>query len=142
MTEPIPLRVAERAATRYVEDENGCYLSTYSTGSHRYAQVGWQSNGRVQMTTAHRAAWVHYTGEQPGEMTVDHLDHCNRKCVRFEHLRLLTNSENGRRNRRGLDYPRDWTCVANHGVPRNRWGKCPECVKGYQAAYRARRSKP
>ena len=39
----IPSRVAERAATRYVEDENGCFISTYSTASHGYAQIGWKS---------------------------------------------------------------------------------------------------
>lgn len=138
MTPPIPARVAERAATAFTVNADGCHISTYSTGSHRYAQIGWSENGVTHMTTAHRAAWVHHTGEQPGERTVDHRDHCDRRCVRKDHLRLLTNEENGRRNRRGLDYPLDWTCPRNHGVARNRWGKCPECVEFHRQAYLAR----
>lgn len=139
MTSDIPQRVAERAATSFIENEAGCYISTYSTGSHRYAQIGWSENGKTQMTTAHRAAWVHHTGSQPGEQTVDHVEHCDRRCVRQDHLRLLSNAQNGRRNRRGLEYPLDWTCSRNHGVPRNRWGKCPECVNLHRRAYVERR---
>ena len=102
----IPPRVAERAATHYVEDENGCFISTYSTASHGYAQIGWSKPGtrRSIMTLCHRAAWVYYHGAQiPEGMTIDHLCH-NRRCVNPEHHRLLSNFENARRTA-GRDWP-------------------------------------
>ena len=132
MTEPIPLRVAERAATRYLENEAGCWISTYSVASHGYAQVGWQTDGKVQMTTAHRAAWVFYTGKQP-EGTVDHHDHCDRRCVRPDHLRDISNWENARRNRPDAQASLA-TCLNGHDAPvlekmRNgkAWRTCSQC---------------
>lgn len=83
----IPDRVAARAATKYVEDERGCWISTYSVASHGYAQIGWQDPGYRQVVTAHRAAWVYHNGRQiPEGNTVDHL--CKeRRCVNPGHLR-------------------------------------------------------
>ena len=126
-------RVAERAATRYVEDENGCFISTYSTASHGYAQIGWQEPGinRSVMTLCHRAAWVHYHGAQiPDGMTIDHLCH-NRRCVNPSHLRLLSNFENARRTSN-----RDWPigqCINGHSNDhlievKGRWC-CSICMK-------------
>lgn len=128
MTDPIPERVAERAATRYRLVESGCHISTYSVGSHGYAQIGWKADRRVQMTTAHRAAWVHANGRQPAA-TIDHLPTCDRRCVRASHLRELSNAENGRRNGADRDYPLGWTCRRNHGVERDANGRCPECKR-------------
>ena len=149
MTRPIPERVAQRAATRYVEDENGCYISTYSTASHGYAQIGWNEDGKVQMTTAHRAAWVYYTGKQPGG-TIDHFDHCNPRCVRGSHLRDISNFENARRNR--PDASADLaTCLNGHEAPiveRKRkgrngtiriWRTCIECERNRTRRYRSRK---
>ena len=132
MTGPIPERVAARAATRYDENENGCWISRYSVASHGYAQIGWQQDGKVQMTTAHRAAWVHYAGRQPNG-TVDHFDHCDRRCVRPDHLRDIPSWDNARKNRPGASVPRS-TCVNGHDAPileRMRGGKvwrtCSQC---------------
>lgn len=132
---PIPARAAERAATRWELDPmTGCWISTYSVASHGYAQVGWSiGSGRHAMTTAHRAAWTHWNGPIPDGMTIDHL--CKtRRCVRRDHLRMLTNFENARRT-----FGRDWPlglCINGHpsiGEPRN----CPSCVanrsKGWMA---------
>lgn len=102
----IPPRVAERAATHYVEDAHGCHISTYSVASHGYAQIGWQEaeDHRTVMTLCHRAAWVYFHGTQiPDGMTIDHLCH-NRQCVNPDHLRLLSNFENARRTS-GRDWP-------------------------------------
>lgn len=129
---PIPNRVAQRAATRFVVSGE-CWLSTYSTGSHGYSQVGWSDEGVTTMTTAHRAAWVHHSGRQLslGE-TVDHLCE-NRRCVRPEHLRALPNLENARRT-----FGRDWpvgTCRHGHG-PEHWRPKGPTRAKGFCHACR------
>lgn len=92
----IPARVAQRAAAAYALDEHGCHISTYSVGSHGYAQIGWHAAGdKRRGTTAHRAAWTAAHGPIPEGMTVDHLCRVKR-CVRVEHLRLLTNLENAK----------------------------------------------
>ncbi len=102
MSIEIPARVAARAASRFVTDGE-CWVSTYSVGSHGYAQIGWRDNDANRVTTAHRAAWTHYRGAIPADMTVDHV--CKtRRCVRPSHLRLMTNFENGRRTS-GRDWP-------------------------------------
>lgn len=96
----IPKAAARRALERCTPGPSGCLISSYSTGSHGYAQIGWRlSNGKNRMTTAHRAAWVAHTGEQiPDGMTVDHVCHV-RRCVNPAHLRLLSNLANARDNR-------------------------------------------
>jgi hypothetical protein len=137
----IPDRVARRAATAYVV-VGECWVSTYSVGSHGYAQIGWDvGEGRRRATTAHRAAWVHFTGAQiPTGMTVDHL--CKtRKCVNPAHLRVLTNFENARRTA-GRDWPVG-ECV--HGHPNtgltHRGSKlvCATCSAEWERRYRAKR---
>lgn len=136
----IPDRVAERAATRYVEDENGCHVSTYSVASHGYAQIGWQQQGGRWVVVAHRASWVYAHGTQiPEGMTIDHL--CkNRRCVNPEHLRLLSNFENARRTS-GDDWP---IGECKHGHPNKflrRSGQkwvCAKCFRKWQRDYQAR----
>lgn len=138
----IPLRAAARAAAKYVvEPDTGCWESTYSVGSHGYAQIGWDDGGTRRCTTAHRAAWVHWHGTQiPDGMTVDHV--CkNRRCVNPEHLRALSNFENARRTA-----GRDWTvgqCLHGHPNDRlvRRGGKvmCRDCAAQWQRRYRARK---
>ena len=132
MTEPIPMYVAQRAATRYQENESGCWISTYSVASHGYAQIGWQSGKKTQMTTAHRAAWVYHTGEQPVG-TIDHYDHCDRRCVNPGHLRDISNWENARRNRANADTSLA-TCLNGHDAPiiekmrkGKVWRTCSQC---------------
>jgi len=108
----IPERVAERAFTHWELSPTGCYISTYSTASHGYAQVGWQDGDFRTCVTAHRAAWVHVHGQIPIDMTVDHKPTCDKRCVNVEHLRLLTNFENARRSNN-----RDWPigeCANGH----------------------------
>ena len=138
----IPERVAERAATKYVEDEEGCWISTYSTASHGYAQIGWQNGGYKQVVTAHRASWVYHTGEQiPEGMTIDHT--CkNRPCINPDHLRMTTNFENARRT-----FGRDWKlgeCANGHPNSELYWDgsryRCGPCTRATQARYRQRHS--
>lgn len=105
----IPEAVAARAATAYVEelrrpDLGACWISTYSTQSAGYAQVGWKDGAKVRNTTAHRAAWQHYNGPIPQGMTIDHVCHV-RPCVNPWHLRLMAHALNS------ADQPQIKTCV-------------------------------
>ena len=138
----IPERVAARAATRFVVDERGCHISTYSVASHGYAQIGWADGDYRQVVTAHRAAWVHVNGQIPEGMTVDHL--CKgRRCVNVDHLRLLSNYENARRTS-GRDWPLG-ECVNGHSndhlflADGGRKVRCRICVQETQRRYRQKR---
>lgn len=130
---PIPNRVAERAATRFVVSGEH-HISTYSVASHGYAQIGWFDGEKMRGTTAHRAAWAHYHGD-PGEMTVDHRNWCGeRACVKEEHLRALSNLENARRTE-----GRDWElgrCANGHDHATQWRAKGPTRKKGYCHACR------
>lgn len=152
---PVPPRVAERAYTRRVVDDDGCWISTYSVASHGYAQIGWTipvaergpDDPRSHMVLAHRAAWSHLYGQVPLGMTLDHL--CKqRRCVNPEHMRLLPNYENARRTK-GRDWPLGY-CVHGHdsshlievGRKANRSGVakiCGACQTARQAEYRDRK---
>lgn len=128
----IPSRVAQRAYSRWVLDDSGCYISTQSVlqGS-QYCQIGWSENGTCHGTTAHRAAWVHIHGQIEDDLTIDHLPTCDRRCVNVKHMRLLPLFENGRRGRR------DWPlgeCVNGHSndnlIPmKGGYRACGECAK-------------
>ena len=139
MNHPIPARVAARAATNW-SARGDCRISTYSTGNHGYAQIGWQEEGKAYMTTAHRAAWTYANGPIPDGATVDHV--CKeRRCVNPDHLRILSNYENSRRT-----FGRDWPvgeCANGHPnsqsylQPSGR-RRCRPCNQAAQARYRAR----
>lgn len=132
--------MCERALANANQVEAGCLISTYSVASHGYAQIGWWEGGRSRMTTAHRAAWTAVYGAIPEGMTVDHL--CKvRRCINPEHLRLLSNVENARRNQ-GADYPIGLACRKGHPssarvrvarrtkAGERRWGfTCGMCVQ-------------
>lgn len=93
-----PSRVMKRVLEKVVVGDSGCHLSTYSTGSHGYAQVGWQEpDGRMVAELCHRVVWCWTYGDIPDSMTVDHICHV-RQCVNPEHLRLLSNVKNASDN--------------------------------------------
>lgn len=136
----IPRHVALRAFIKFVPDENGCHVSTYSTASHGYAQIGWHEDSRVLGTTAHRAAWVAAHGQIPAGMTVDH--ECrNKRCVNPAHLRLLTNFENARRSL--YDWPVG-TCRNGHPqselVQIGGRRRCRPCTREAQRRYRRKKA--
>lgn len=110
---PVPERVALRAYERVDKQLDGCWISRYSTASHGYSQIGWQTNASRHVVLGHRAAWVHVHGQVPLGMTLDHL--CKeRRCVNPEHLRMLPNFENARR----ID-GKDWgmgACANGHSA--------------------------
>lgn len=134
-----PQRVVDRLLANVAVDPNGCHVSRYSRGSHGYSQIGWNESGKVHMRLGHRVAWEATHGPIPEGMTIDHLCR-NKPCVNVAHLRLLTNSENGRRNWR--DFPLGQICVRGHTGERvtvRGKNRCPECWKIYQRTYDRKR---
>lgn len=93
-TQDIPERVTQRVLSR-VRREGTCIVSTYSRGSHGYAQVGWTEPGakRSTMALCHRVVWIAAHGPIPEGMHVDHICR-NRPCINIDHLQLLTHAEN------------------------------------------------
>lgn len=140
----VPERVIERVLTKVVMGPRGCHISTYSVGSHGYAQVGWGYRDDRVVALAHRVMWTWFRGAIPQGMTVDHT--CkNRRCVRLMHLRLLPNLENARRTD-GRDWPLG-QCVNGHpddqywrpSGPARIKGYCSACASATKAASAARR---
>lgn len=82
--------------SKYAVDENGCWLSLYSVGSHGYSQIGWTgADGKTKMRLGHRVAWESVHGPIPEDMTVDH--ECRvRRCINPDHLQLMSNLDNAR----------------------------------------------
>lgn len=137
-----PARVIERVRSKVTTDPaTGCLISTYSVGSHGYAQVGWYENGSTRMTLCHRVAWISEHGPIPAGLTVDHT--CKqRRCVNVAHLRLLTNYENARRTA-GRDWPLG-QCVNGHPsselhIQPNGRAVCRTCVAEQQRRYRQKK---
>lgn len=90
MPRPTPQTQFVRFWSQVATVETGCWEWQGFVGTHGYGDVG---NGRL----AHRAAWAYATGQEPGgDYEIDHLCR-NRKCVRPDHLDLVTASENVRR---------------------------------------------
>lgn len=127
----VPDRVIDRVLAKVVVAPSGCHLSTYSTASHGYAQVGWTGeDGRRIVTLCHRVAWIAEYGPIPPGLVVDHLCH-ERRCINVEHLRLLTNFENARRT-----FGRNWPlgqCANGHPNSelekhRGKW-RCSICAR-------------
>lgn len=82
----IPPHVAERAATRYTTNENGCWESTYATDRQGYCKIGWRDNGSYFSSNVTRAAWVYHNGDEIPEGVAITQTCGNRKCVKPGHL--------------------------------------------------------
>ena len=149
MSTSIPNKVITRATNNVTHLPNGCIVSNYSTGSHKYAQIGWHENGKTKMVLIHRLVWQIHYGEIPNDMTVDHT--CKtRKCINVDHMRLLSNFDNARRQ-----FGSDWSigfCKNGHSDSnliavsrRTKSGEkrkglaCSICIKEYHQRYRAKK---
>lgn len=128
----VPQRVIDRTLADVTHDPlTGCLISNRrGVGVYgEYAQIGWREDGKPHRMYVHRVAWIAAHGPIPAGMTVDHL--CfQAKCVNVDHLRLLTNFENARRQR-GAAFPLG---ACRNGHPNsmlrvNNAGKryCPAC---------------
>ena len=135
-----PERVVTRVLSKWTP-EGECWISTYSLGSHGYAQVGWKEDGRNLATTAHRVAWWGANRQPIAQgMTVDHICHVKR-CVNPLHLRLLTNAENASDNGQvRLGSPTGRSCHLGHPMWRRPSGVtyCPTCKARYMRERRRR----
>ena len=69
-------------------DPDGCWVWVGATASG-YGQI--RRDGRL--IQAHRATYELYVGSIPPGMSLDHLCH-TRRCVRPDHLRIVTNKQN------------------------------------------------
>lgn len=75
------------------QDPAACWPWQQSRGSHGYGQT-WDG---ITVRLAHRVAFELTFGRIPDDLTVDHI--CRQRiCCNPAHMRLLTNSENGRWN--------------------------------------------
>ena len=138
---PPPERVTARLLSKYTVTDSGCWESGYSTGNHGYSQIGWSDPAGRYLWLGHRASWYAHNGPIPIGMTVDHLCR-NRICINPDHLQLLSNWENARRNgwAESDEYPESWSCPRNHGIPRRESnGQCPECHRINNENWKARR---
>lgn len=102
----------ERIVSRFVVQPNGCWHHPSVPNRVGYAQTkfGWPVS---KSTLIHRLSWMHFNGDIPEGMVLDHLCHdtstcaggstCeHRRCVNPEHLQLVTASENSKRTTRIL----------------------------------------
>lgn len=98
--------------------------------------------GTLGSRRAHRIAYEKAHGPIPEGMTVDHL--CfNPPCVNPAHLRLLTRSENGRRQRSAMNTH----CKNGHEYspenvlrsPNRRGRICRACARANSARYQAKK---
>ena len=78
-----------------VEKTETCWLWSAWLDGHGYGRV--RFNGKP--TPAHRLSYLIHVGEVPDGFMIDHICH-NRRCVNPDHLRTVTNKQNGE-NRNG-----------------------------------------
>lgn len=90
-----PPRTIDWFSSRVRVDENGCWIWLLRIDRNGYTRVQFEGHS----WSGHRLAWTLANGPIPADMTIDHLCFVKR-CVNPEHLRLLTQVENARRQRK------------------------------------------
>jgi hypothetical protein len=87
---------AEQRFWTKVEKTSGCWLWKASTTSEGYGQFSF--NGKL--VKAHRFCYELLVSKVPSELMLDHKVTCPRRCVRPDHLRLVTHKQNCQNRRR------------------------------------------
>jgi hypothetical protein len=90
--------LAERlAANVQVDPDTGCFDWTGNLNNAGYARYSVRCCGKVKKVYAHRTSYELAKGEPiPAGMEIDHT--CvNTKCIRPDHLEVVTSEENIRR---------------------------------------------
>lgn len=102
-------RVKNRIRRKSDTSESGCIIWRGNLDRYGYGRFNISIDGTRKMTGAHRAAWLAWRGDIPGDLVIDHLCR-NRACVNVAHMELVTNAENTRRqdhsNKAGRSGPR------------------------------------
>lgn len=83
------------------DEKSGCLVWSGCVDKDGYGKVRVNLNGKL-VFLAHRMAYIHFVGEIPDGMELDHKCR-NRSCVNHEHLEPVTHIENVNR---GV-YPRE-----------------------------------
>jgi hypothetical protein len=117
----------ERIVERFVEQPNGCWHHPSVPTKVGYAQTkfGWPI---AKSTLIHRLSWMHFNGDIPEGMVLDHLCHdpsaceggtsCeHRRCVNPEHLQLVSASDNSKKTVRVLKFRSH--CKNGHALENN-----------------------
>jgi len=112
----------ERIVSRFVEQPNGCWHHPSTPTAKGYAQTkfGWPIS---KSTLIHRLSWMHFNGDIPKDMVLDHLCHdpaaceggntCeHRRCVNPDHLQLVSASDNSKKTVRILEFKTH--CINGH----------------------------
>ena len=82
--------------SRYTADENGCWIWNLSVGSHGYPQGSVPDVTGQRVSLAHRISYWAFKERPEENLQVDHLCRVKR-CVNPEHLELVTQRQNIRR---------------------------------------------
>lgn len=76
-----------------VNRTEGCWEWDAGITTDGYGGLRWWAGGKGYTAKAHRVAFELEVGAIPDGMILDHICH-NRKCVRPDHLRPVTNKQN------------------------------------------------
>jgi hypothetical protein len=132
-----------RFESKYVVDDNGCWIWTSKVDKDGYARI-WIDRARSSYA-AYRLSYEHYVGPIPAGLTIDHL--CRVPgCVNAQHMEPVTMAENLRRRFNGdpnrCKNGHEFT-VENTGF-RKRPGKPParRCLECHRLETVRRRAKP
>ena len=85
------MTLAERFWAK-VDTSGECWVWTASVDRNGYGKIG-AGGDRGRTLCAHRVAWELAHGDIPDGYEIDHQCR-NRKCVRADHLRLVTRKQN------------------------------------------------
>ena len=123
----MPATQLERIVSRFEVQPSGCWWHPSVPTAKGYAQTkfGWPI---AKSTLIHRLSWMHYKGNIPEGMVLDHTCHnpsecvggndcIHRRCVNPDHLTLVTDVENSHRTVRVLEYKTH--CKNGHKLENN-----------------------
>lgn len=114
--------IAERIDAESVFAPNGCRVWCGSANYDGYGRitVGSRTDGTRRAMLVHRLAWEAERGRIPDGLVVDHVCR-NRRCVRVDHLRVVTRAVNTTEN------SNSWSAV---NAAKDR---CPKCGGEYES---------